>query len=737
MQGTWLVSIKSKEAAFPQQFEIAGAAAGNGVYPHTHAGEVFVTGTSWTIQIRHNPGSGFRSSQMKLKFPTAAGGFYQFDIQSNDSGGDQDFNDFILTCRTPIVAGDYLIYGAVSDYAGPCLFNPCNRFWVIDSFQQLTRALQVPALRRWLKEMYPDRVKEALKPVPVPGPGPVEQFVPMMVPAPGDLATPLKQQFRVQTEEHVLTPDTVEKGKKAAYEPVRYLGVKSITAIEKSTATISPELLRRRAELEGVVFKIPLFCDSDPLPNVRVRFWEYDRTAAEKSGEPYTGTGTREYLGSTYTDDFGNYIFRFSRAPEDVVDELVDDLAGGEDALVQSAPDLIAQVMQPLDPYVMAFETAPYWNISPFRRINICVPRENIGIRPLACEGQHILQGVGNIVLGSPNADGSRTGFGNVLASNGVITAHNSLGPTVECAAWNGTLLLRGCLSNPAVKYYTLEHRRPGGAWSPLDIHFTLPIFIGAFQTNLPVNQGIFGGMPIYLNVETDAGDWLMAYRNIKAKLSTAVFPENGPRQIRITGLDAARVPVAGVQETVTLFIINNGIDLQIDPVLAMAGAGSVSECGLFTLPAGNDSPEVTVRFKATQFNAPPVGGGFMNAYELSVNKGASGFGVLPGTTTSAAPYTTPPGNRGRAYVPAAGGGLSCNLGFFGTINEPSDVGGYIEVQLTPAAGGWLDPGQQFCTFGLFLSGSLRRTDGQTANWTSWATPVLFGIQRAPAPAEP
>ena len=54
------------------------------------------------------------------------------------------------------------------------------------------------------------------------------------------------------------------------------------------------------------------FCDVAPASGVTLTFEEYDRTNAEQTGGPYTGTGNRRLLGDTITDRFGNYIFRFS-----------------------------------------------------------------------------------------------------------------------------------------------------------------------------------------------------------------------------------------------------------------------------------------------------------------------------------------------------------------------------------------------------------------------------------------
>src|SRR5205809_1049753 len=147
MQGNWTVSVKTKNAAFMQQFVINGATSGNGAHSGSvGAPSVFVTGTQWTISIQHDPGSGWKGSDMRVKFPTITSSNYVFDIESNDSGNDQDFDDLVLTCSTPVTSSDFIVYGHVSDYYGNCLFNPCWRDWlVIDSPVVLQQALKNPA----------------------------------------------------------------------------------------------------------------------------------------------------------------------------------------------------------------------------------------------------------------------------------------------------------------------------------------------------------------------------------------------------------------------------------------------------------------------------------------------------------------------------------------------------------------------------------------------------------------
>jgi hypothetical protein len=94
MQGTWFVQVKSKYASYDQRFVISGATNGNGVYNGvTTTPEIFVSGDSWNISIQNNPGSGYLNSVMKLQYPQVINGEYKFDLLSNDSGGDEDFND--------------------------------------------------------------------------------------------------------------------------------------------------------------------------------------------------------------------------------------------------------------------------------------------------------------------------------------------------------------------------------------------------------------------------------------------------------------------------------------------------------------------------------------------------------------------------------------------------------------------------------------------------------------------
>src|SRR4029079_13949768 len=133
-------------------------------------------------------GGGFIDSADQIKFPTVSGGQYRFDIESNDAGGDEDFNDLILTCSTPVTATDFVVYGNARSYSGRC-FLPCLRHWlIIDTDLTLRHALTYPPISKALEKLYPDRVR--IKPIPEPDPPP---FVPMVIPLADDRLIPEKR----------------------------------------------------------------------------------------------------------------------------------------------------------------------------------------------------------------------------------------------------------------------------------------------------------------------------------------------------------------------------------------------------------------------------------------------------------------------------------------------------------------------------------------------------------------
>lgn len=742
MQGSWIVRVKSKSAAFPQRFVISGATTGNGTYTGVvSTPDVWVSGNHWTITIQNDPGTGFRPSVEQVKFPVVSGGNYWVDIESDDggvSGPDMDFNDLILTCYTPVTDEDFLVYGHISHYSDGCLINPCfPRYVVIDNWKSLYAALRVPHLKEVIEKLYPEKTWR-IPPIPDPDPAP---FKPLMIPLFDETPVPDKKYQILQVARQEFTAGT--KKSKGEAMTMSYNAVRS-----SEEAVLIRQENRHVFEIDkvklGSIFdRLRLNCETGPIPGAYLKFYEYDRTSSEMAGGAYTGDGSREYLGFTQADHLGNYVFRFRRSIAQFVTEAIDDTASGEDAVKQSMPDLILFLADPFNISHTLYESGCYWNIPLLKRINLCIPYLSAGLIPQPCDGQSVIQRIGNTVLGPLDpVTLTRVGSGNYLTADGKITAYHYLAPQVRCAAWRGSLAIWGCLKNKDIKWYTIRHKTSTSGWTMHSANFTLPkyfyiggspvlanAFVGPYTKQLKLNSSVKEDCYAYLNVEAEVDpDWMASMRNLKAFLSsTALIDEKGPVKIRLEGFKDNGDKVA--DETVTLYIDNVGANAAIDPDITMAGE-TLGNCALFTLPKDvnnvtiENSP-ITVRFKAIQKS------GFMNAYELYMYKGATGYfavnpGVLPANFIGAFLDNLP--NRGRTYQHTSN--LDCDTNFKGTISEvTADSDGFYEVVLTPA-GNWLEAGQTFCAFSLNLSGTTRHTNGSTGYGYFYGGQVLIGIQR-------
>ncbi len=717
IQGSWTVSVKSKSAAFPQRFIIAGADSGNGTY----AGEVTtpavsVTGANWRIQIQNDPGGGFVDSADQIKFPTVSGLQYRFDIESNDAGGDQDFNDLILTCSTPVSETDFIVYGNATSYSGLCFF-PCWRGWfVIDSYAALVRALSYPAMRKAIEAVYPERAR--VKPIPQPDPPP---FVPMVIPLNDDRLIPAKraQLIRLPKEEPKLT-----RGAKATEAAGQAFSVRTAaitTVAERSGAAID------RAGIGSILDKVFPLCITEALAGFPISFEEYDRTSAELGGGAYSGAGTRENLGQTVTDRNGNYVFRFSRSIAQFIEESDIDVGAAEDEVVQSMPDLVAKVLDAMAPGGVAFESAPYWNVPVLKRIDLCFPKPP----RTGCQGGRNIQALGAIRLGISDT---------VFDGDGRITCTDTSLPDVpqaRCAAWFSRVRLFGCfIGQPTVTQYTIRHRRKIGAvFGPWEFYqegmflqkigFVIPQQIGPFDRMLEVVNG--GGLvaaKAYDNIEQNlawaASDWFL-----KAVISTgggspAYAPSPGTVQFQLQGYDAAGNFVVGATDTVTMYIDNTVPDLDLPSV--QMGAQTGGDCALFTLTGEPDPAKLTVLFKAVQNQ------GFLGSYNLTVRKGNIG-GFAIATTTG------PVGETSGALSGTYTHGSAINCGqLFGTRppDEPlADAADYVTAYIIPASGNWLAPGQLFCTFSVNVDATMRRTNGyNSADDAFGPVQYLLGIQQ-------
>jgi hypothetical protein len=715
MQGSWTVAVKSVEAFEPpQRFIIAGAATGNGTYSAAMATPpVLVTGDHWSISIQMDRGAGFVDIADQITFPTVTASRYHFDIQANFPDNDPDFDDVILTCSTPVTQEDFLIYGHVSGYSGNCIFNPCFLpILVIDTPIGLAAALRNPVLREPIAKLYPER----LKPVPPIPPGPTPDpppFTPLVIPLRDETAIPPKlgQVFKADA---VTAERTVQVARTASK-------LQSIDFDRVAVSKLVDHLFRQ--------------CTTAPLPGVVLRFQEYDRTATELSGAPYTGLGDRDTLGVCATDRNGNYIFRFTMSLGDFINEALFDVAPGENAVVQSLPDVIVQLLDATKPAGFCYESAPYFNIPNLKRINICVPQSCIGRLPTACQGANAIQAIGNIFIGAPQLDGSRVGFNNFLGAEGRITARSAIAdvPQARCDAWAGALDFFACfIDHPNVTQYTIRFRPAGVSnfsfFQELYLHpeiakLGIPGYsgtkVGPFSRLLTVDGVPNTPAEAYDNIESNPA-FVLTHRDRKAVISSGLYPAvhptiYGQRQFgsvafRIEGYDAAGHRVPGAVDTITLFIDNTGPDFDIDSVSMAAQTGG--DCALFNL-GGDPNLPLTVRFRANQLE------GFLNSYSLGVRKGnIGGFAI----------DNNGPGLISGSYV--HGDDLACNT-FEGTFNDVvSDGDGYVSADIVAHNGRWLEVGQPFCTFAVQLSASTRVTNGYNSAVSSYG-PVeyLLGIQ--------
>ena len=708
MQGSWTVSVKSVElGSTPQQFIIAGAATGNGVYVGSASTPpVHVTGAAWSIDVRHNSGAGFVESFSEITLPTNNGVKYSFNIDANDDDIDPVFDDLILTCTTPVTQNDFILFGNVSWYAG-CIFTPCRPFpWVvIDSDAALQAALLRPSFRKVIQTLYPERVYS--KPTgPQPDPGP---FRPFLLPIEDNPIVPQKQ-VKVFT-------DTSALAEASTVAPTSQIAALSVPSARNAISLSAIDV--------ASLFN-PFACQSGALADYLLRFQDYTPTAAEAAGGPYTGTGARTNLGVTTTDRRGNYIFRFTLPCRFLV-------FGGPPLhitvpfprCIVTLPNIIVQVLDGTAPSGVLYETTPFFNTLEYAQIDVCVPQSVVTLPPAACSTGQIIQSIGNITVG-PLVAGTRNTSDTSLDSTGRITSSSSLGPHVICAAWAGSLYFYACLDNPGIVSYTIRFGSvsdPDPAYqfvtedySPYRVVpapvYLAPQSVGPTNRTLETEPTVFSTVPSYLNAETDTTTpWLDRWKVLKMVLTSSQYQQTlggaGPIVFRIQGYDAAGHQLA--DDRITLNIDNNFVDQFIDPNLALitlGGPQTQSNCALFTLPVGQPGAPIQISFRANQYE------GFMASYTLGMDKGSTGNFPI----SSSSPITA-----------------SGSCGFHGTVDETGfydTVSGEMTVQVTPTSGSWLDPDQVFCAFSINLTSTVWVTDGQGIFGPFTSTPDLIGIQQ-------
>lgn len=724
MQGSWNIEVKSKSAAFKQRFIINGSDSADGIYEgKVGTPTIFVTGAQWSITVEHNPKgpTPWTPSADRLGTPYHSGGKIKFNIFTNDTGLDQDYNDLVLTCWISENDSEFVLYGKVSTYKGFCGFNPCYPYpyLVVDSMANLKELLKNATVREVLEKLYPERIREAERPplikVPFPEPDPAP-FRPLMI--------PLSAEGTLAQVEHGRLMERADLRKTKSSFAVRSgklsLTEQPVEAPMAARLSVYDDISIHKLELAKLKDRFRLACTVKSRPGILLRFLEYDRTTVELTGGSYSGTGDRQILGLTVTDEQGNYIFRFTRTLLEIAEEYVD-VASGESLATELRPDIIIQVVSEVDPGTpVLYETGLYSNVTNLRRINLCIPEDAINPGPAACQGGRAIQAIGNIF--------TLSGVGNTLDTEGRITATHSSGPQITRGAWAGRLDLNACfLDHPEVTHYTVRYRKPGEEWSfvnQLYKHIYIPEIgnpssplhkVGPFDTSLKLDGGLAQIVDAYKNIENNS-DWVATHRIRKIQLSSAIYASalymnaTGTVEFWIEGYNVAGNKVAAADDKIKLFIDNRKISGDIASI-SMGGL-SLGECGLFDLPAENQP--LVVRFKVDH------PGGFLKKYYLQ---------VLRGSATSV-PVTAPLQPLSMDYDETTHGSF-----FYGTLNAVSPDGdGYVEAELYPV-GAWLPFGKNFCAFAFEIYGKPRVTDGHNLATGYRLDVELIGISyNPPAP---
>lgn len=748
MQGNWTVKFKSKEAAYDQQFVISGATSGNGVYPGTVGTSVNVTGKQWTIAIQNNPGTGFQLSDTKITFPHQVGTNYEFEICSNDAWtGDKDFNDLILTCSTSVNINDFIIYGNASLYSGLCWFNPCWKGpFVIDTYDALREVWKNLKLRAEIERLYPERIPHIPDP---PDPGP---FKPIVIDLDSEAMQPTTALIykRIQNVDTKLSPKFKKEGIASEFSVNNYSLLKSVQKNPLQEVIQSSNKIELAKIIDDLFYT--QLCSVEPAPNITLTFEEYDRTAAEKAGGAYTGTGNRQLLGDTITDAYGNYIFRFTfdMTFPDIADSI--DVAAGEDINVVVYPDVIVKVIS-FSPYKVLYESATYYNISNLKCINLCLPKSSIPSSSICFNG-NLIGSLGNVFIGGNQNSGAsfsnialtRYGYSNYLEANGKISVGSpQAGFNIECASWSGIIDIKGCMydfaktaADNTIKWYTIRIMRAGtGGWEFISQNYKHPRYskrnlpnyigddVGPFTRSLKVDGGAAQDVPAYKNIQremfVDGVDWEFSSLDRYMQLNTSLYDfiggvtTPGTFYVRVDGYDDSGNVVSNATDMIALFIHNKSLNFQLSGPSFTNTSIISTGCGLYRLTNAQINEEMQLKFMA---NDPY---GFVHSYDLAMSRCPAPMIALKVNSPNPPLTDTLSGANSLSKGDASGNiHNSCN-GYSGTLQEFSDAG-LINVKFQPAAseGGWLKNGEYFTILSFSLTAYKRVTNGYNTGITDW-----------------
>ena len=708
LQGTWSVAVTAKDSAWDHRYVIEGSENGvDGTYAGvTSTPDLLVQGDQWGVTIQNNPTGPitWRDSRVRLADFRVEGGFFRVDVTSDDSGGggDEDFNDLVLTLSKPLSESEWIVYGTARSYRGLCRVNPCFPFpWVvIDTAPQLEALLRYADVRPILERAYGTEVHRLLE---------RERFTPLVLSRGGSPRGGLAVAGRTEVAEAEGSGESKAKRADAGSQArVKVAAYREFAA----------DLTRADAAIIDRLRPVTP-CEVEPIAQALLRFVEYDRTDAELGGAPHTGFGDRETLGVTATDEEGNYLFSFSRTLAELFEESEEDAPAGSSPATEARPDLLIQFVD--DPEGIAVhETAPYYNIPNVHRINLCIPVAQLVPKP--CRGDRVLQYLGDIpIINNP---------GSTLHADGTITNDPSLsesGPGIQRGAWNGLLDVFGCFedSDPPVERYTVQYQVDGGSWNWLSVParglrqqgdgtWTGESY-GPDPTALSV-----GTVAAYRNIELESG-WSLEVQHRKIRVNLAgLLPPDLPRKVDevrffIRGWDGRGALVTGTSDIIRLHVDAERATGDIASITVPGGADP-GDCGMLTLPS--DTTPLTVRLRALDPD------GFLWRWSLSAVRGSNtSVGLTDGATGS------PPGET---YP-----GAVVDSRFYGTSEQVgADVDGYVTLTVTPPASGWLGE-HPFCGYSFELHVRDRTTNGKTTPTVRTLWDEVLGLQSPPAGGSP
>lgn len=731
MQGSWTLRFKSKAAAWAQRFVVSGADSGNGAHAGTPGTAVFVTGAQWSLTLQHQaPGRPWRDSAQRLGTPALAGGLLSLDVRSDDGGStDHDYDDLVITASMPAGSGDYVLHGQVSTHEGLCLFNPCRQdYLVIDPPWHLpTLCERFPPLCDAIARLYPDRLRVPRIPLPDPAPDTLGDLTPLLIPtgqpgrASGVVLRSAQPQALTTAQTATLTAlsapthlDTLQAQAVATLATTAQRVAYDAAPLRAGAAQLSAAQLQDIAAIRDAARR--LRCHVAPAPGLLLRFQEYDRSASERAGGVYTGTGARQDLGLAVTDELGHYVLRFTPTLTDVADE-VGDTAGSAPLARQLRPDVIVQALG--TGLTATWESAPHFDVTNVQRLDLCLPRSRVHPSQ-PCGSDRVIQRVGDILMLHAALDAP--GHVNTLDVEGRITCRNAHAPQVDCAGWRGALRLYACFGQDTALRYAVYFKRPEQArWTPVSQPHALdhvPTLVAGGTTVGPFLRSVVPGVPLaggpavgsaveVPTYDNHDGDLNWIEHDLKLVLHTALYrpaDEPGPVQFRIEAYDAAGQVVAGSVDQITLYLHDRtaiagrpGGGRKGDIAGIRMGTTELGDCGLFQL-ATPHAP-LTVRHRAVDPE------GLLHSWSLAVTRGNN----VPVATFVAG------GVQPKSYASAP---YPCD--FRGSRDEPTaDVNDYVLTTLQPgspgAPGTWLPPGHDFCAFAFTLSALDRVTDGRTA----------------------